>query len=94
MKKGKFTIRALSVFAGFLFVLLVFSAQKSQAADFNCSNLIGDGDFIKIDSMDEGAIQRFLERYNSYLKILEGDDENYRTDSFDEDRKASDETRK
>jgi len=33
-------------------------------------------------------------RYNSYLKILEGDDENYRTDSFGEDRKASDETRK
>ena len=33
-------------------------------------------------------------RYNSYLKILEGDDENYRVDSFDEDRKASDETRK
>ena len=47
------------------------------------------------------AIKRALEkdeiawsRYNSYLKILEGDDENYRTDSFDEDRKASDETRK
>ncbi len=33
-------------------------------------------------------------RYNSYLKILEGDDEHYRTDTFDEDRKASDETRK
>lgn len=33
-------------------------------------------------------------RYNSYLKILEGDDENYRIDSYDEDRKASDETRK
>ncbi len=33
-------------------------------------------------------------RYNSYLKILEGDDEHYRTDSYDEDRKASDETRK
>ena len=33
-------------------------------------------------------------RYNSYLKILEGDDESFRTDSFDEDRKASDETRK
>lgn len=33
-------------------------------------------------------------RYNSYLKILEGDDENYRTDIYDEDRKASDETRK
>jgi len=33
-------------------------------------------------------------RYNSYLKILEGDEENYRTDSYDEDRKASDELRK
>jgi ribosome biogenesis GTPase / thiamine phosphate phosphatase len=33
-------------------------------------------------------------RYNSYLKILEGDDEHYRTDNYDEDRKLSDETRK
>ena len=33
-------------------------------------------------------------RYNSYLKILEGDDENYRTDVYNEDRIASDETRK
>lgn len=32
-------------------------------------------------------------RYNSYLKILEGDDEHYRTDNYDEDRKASDKTR-
>jgi ribosome biogenesis GTPase / thiamine phosphate phosphatase len=47
------------------------------------------------------AIKKALEndeiswtRYNSYLKILEGEDENYRIDSFDEDRKASDETRK
>lgn len=32
-------------------------------------------------------------RYNSYLKILEGDDEHYRTDIYDEDRKASDKTR-
>ncbi len=47
------------------------------------------------------AIKKALEsdkiswtRYNSYLKILEGDDENYRVDSFDDDRKASDETRK
>jgi ribosome biogenesis GTPase len=32
-------------------------------------------------------------RYNSYLKILEGDEENYRTDTYDEDRKISDETR-
>ncbi|MBK0369289.1 ribosome small subunit-dependent GTPase A [Flavobacterium agrisoli] len=33
-------------------------------------------------------------RYNSYLSILEGDDENYRTDIYNEDRKKSDETRK
>lgn len=33
-------------------------------------------------------------RYNSYLKILEGDDEHYRNDVYDADRKASDETRK
>ena len=32
-------------------------------------------------------------RYNSYLKILEGDDEHYRTDNYDEERKASDKTR-
>ncbi len=47
------------------------------------------------------AIKKALEndeiawsRYNSYLKILEGDDEHYRIDNYDEDRKASDETRK
>lgn len=33
-------------------------------------------------------------RYNSFLKILEGDDENYRQDVFNDDRIASDETRK
>ena len=33
-------------------------------------------------------------RYNSYLKILEGDDEHYRQDVFNNDRIASDETRK
>jgi len=33
-------------------------------------------------------------RYNSYLKILEGDDENYRQDIYNDDRIASDETRK
>ena len=33
-------------------------------------------------------------RYNSYLKILEGDDEHYRSDVYNEDRIASDETRK
>jgi ribosome biogenesis GTPase len=46
------------------------------------------------------AIKKALEndkipwsRYNSYLKILEGDDENFRTDIHNEDRIASDETR-
>lgn len=33
-------------------------------------------------------------RYNSYLKILEGDEEHYRQDVFNDDRIASDETRK
>lgn len=33
-------------------------------------------------------------RYQSYLKILEGDEENYRNDIYGEDRIASDETRK
>ena len=46
------------------------------------------------------AIKKALEddkiswsRYKSYLKILEGDEEHYRTDIYDEDRKASDENR-
>jgi ribosome biogenesis GTPase len=32
-------------------------------------------------------------RYRSYLKILEGDDEHYRTDIHNEDRIISDKTR-
>lgn len=32
-------------------------------------------------------------RYNSYLKILEGDDENYRTDDYSQERAESDENR-
>ncbi len=32
-------------------------------------------------------------RYRSYLSILEGDEEHYRTDIYDEDRKASDKSR-
>lgn len=46
------------------------------------------------------AIKKALEedkiswtRYNSYLKILEGDDEHYRTDIYNDDRIASDEMR-
>ena len=33
-------------------------------------------------------------RYKSYLQILEGDDEHYRTDLYNDDRIASDETRR
>lgn len=33
-------------------------------------------------------------RYNSYLKILEGDEEHYRQDVYNDDRIASDDTRK
>lgn len=33
-------------------------------------------------------------RYKSYIQILEGDDEQYRADIYDAERKASDETRK
>ncbi len=33
-------------------------------------------------------------RYRSYLQMLEGEDEHYRTDIYADDRKASDETRK
>lgn len=33
-------------------------------------------------------------RYNSYLKILEGDDEHYRQDVYNDDRISSDESRK
>ncbi|MBC7606782.1 MAG: ribosome small subunit-dependent GTPase A [Burkholderiales bacterium] len=47
------------------------------------------------------AIKKALEsdqiawsRYKSYLHILEGDEEHYRTDVYNEDRIASDETRK
>lgn len=32
-------------------------------------------------------------RYNSYLKILDGDEENYRTDSFEEEREITDRMR-
>ena len=46
------------------------------------------------------AIKKALEedkiswtRYNNYLKILEGDDEHYRTDIYKDDRIASDKTR-
>ena len=43
-------------------------------------------------ALDEDKIA--WSRYQSYLKILEGDEEQYRNDIYGEDRIASDETRK
>jgi ribosome biogenesis GTPase len=43
-------------------------------------------------ALDEDKIA--WSRYQSYLKILEGDEENFRNDIYGEDRIASDETRK
>ena len=43
-------------------------------------------------ALDEDKIA--WSRYQSYLKILEGDEEHYRNDIYGEDRIASDETRK
>mgnify|MGYP006888937971 CR=1 FL=1 len=43
-------------------------------------------------ALDEDQIA--WSRYKSYLQILEGDEEHYRTDLYNDDRIASDETRK
>ncbi len=68
-----------------------FFKLKEQCKFNNCLHKDEPHCAIK-KALDEDKIS--WTRYNSYLKILEGDDENYRVDSFDEDRKASDETRK
>ena len=68
-----------------------FFKLKDQCKFNNCLHKEEPHCAIK-KALDEDKIS--WTRYNSYLKILEGDDENYRVDSFDEDRKASDETRK
>jgi len=47
--------------------LLPFNLKNAEAA-FNPSNLISDGTFVDINSMNTGSIQRFLESKNSYLK--------------------------
>lgn len=68
-----------------------FFRLKDQCKFNNCLHKEEPHCAIK-KALDEGKIS--WTRYNSYLKILEGDDEHYRVDTFDEDRKASDETRK
>ena len=68
-----------------------FFRLKDQCKFNNCLHKEEPHCAIK-KALDDGKIS--WTRYNSYLKILEGDDEHYRVDTFDEDRKASDETRK
>jgi len=48
--------------------VLPFNLKGAQAASFNQSNIIADGVFVNVNSMDTGAIQRFLQSNNSYLK--------------------------
>lgn len=68
-----------------------FFRLKDQCKFNNCLHKDEPNCAIK-KALDNNEIS--WTRYNSYLKILEGDDEHYRIDNFDEDRKASDETRK
>jgi ribosome biogenesis GTPase len=68
-----------------------FFKLKSQCKFNNCLHKDEPNCAIK-NALDNDEVS--WTRYNSYLKILEGDDEHYRVDSFEEDRKASDETRK
>ncbi len=68
-----------------------FFALKDQCKFNNCLHKEEPNCAVK-KALEEDKIA--WSRYNSYLKILEGDEETYRNDIYDADRKASDETRK
>jgi len=68
-----------------------FFALKDQCKFNNCLHKEEPHCAVK-KALEEDKIA--WSRYNSYLKILEGDEETYRNDIYDADRKASDETRK
>ena len=68
-----------------------FFRLKDQCKFNNCLHKDEPNCAIK-KALDENRIS--WTRYNSYLKILEGDEEHYRADVYNEDRIASDETRK
>lgn len=79
--------------------------EKQEVSDYfpEFFELKGDCKFNNCLHKEEPhcAIKKALEedkiawsRYQSYLKILEGDEEHYRNDIYGEDRIASDETRK
>ena len=67
-----------------------FFKLKDQCKFNNCLHKDEPKCAIK-DALEKDEIS--FSRYNSYLKILEGDDENYRIDIYNDDRIASDETR-
>ena len=56
-----FIIVAFSIFS-------LFASKEVQAASFNANELISDGEFININAMNAGDIQRFLESKGSFLK--------------------------
>ncbi len=68
-----------------------FFQLKDQCKFNNCLHKEEPHCAVK-KALDEDQIA--WSRYNSYLKILEGDDEQYRTDIYNDDRIASDESRK
>ncbi|MDI1318140.1 ribosome small subunit-dependent GTPase A [Flavobacterium sp.] len=68
-----------------------FFKLKDQCKFNNCLHKDEPNCAVK-KALEENKIA--WSRYNSYLKILQGDDEHYRQDTFNEDRIASDETRK
>lgn len=68
-----------------------FFQLKDQCKFNNCLHKEEPNCAVK-KALEENKIA--WSRYNSYLKILEGDDEHYRSDIYNEDRIASDETRK
>ena len=67
-----------------------FFKLKDQCKFNNCLHKDEPKCAIK-EALEKDEIS--FSRYNSYLKILEGDDETYRTDIYNDDRIASDETR-
>ena len=67
-----------------------FFKLKDQCKFNNCLHKEEPKCAIK-DALEKNEIS--WTRYNSYLKIMEGDEDHYRTDIYNDDRIASDETR-
>lgn len=68
-----------------------FFALEDQCKFNNCLHKDEPNCAVK-NALEEDKIA--WSRYKSYLQILEGDDEQYRNDIYNEERRASDETRK